>query len=215
MNTLNYADIVAFISGQPLLALALAAIFVSVLGSVLRGPVPLLGGLLRGIGTLGLTAALLLTIVQVTRFTTGTDLALPQFGMPRQSVSGKETRVPMDRDGHFWVRAKVNGVPTRFLVDTGATITAISPSVAEAADLKPLPVLMMHTANGTISAELTSIDELRIGNIVARDLDTVVVPGLGNANVVGMNLLSRLASWRVENRILILVPHHPQDDAAT
>jgi len=26
-----------------------------------------------------------------------------------------------------------------------------------------------------------------------------------------MNLLSRLASWRVEGRTLILVPHHPQD----
>jgi aspartyl protease family protein len=40
-----------------------------------------------------------------------------------------------------------------------------------------------------------------------------VAPGLGDANVIGMNLLSRLASWRVEDNTLILVPHHPQADS--
>jgi aspartyl protease family protein len=30
--------------------------------------------------------------------------------------------------------------------------------------------------------------------------------------VIGMNLLSKLASWRVEGRTLILVPHHPQPE---
>ena len=57
---------------------------------------------------------------------------------------------------------------------------------------------------------VAQVGELRFGNIVARDLDAVVAPGLGEANVLGMNLLSRLASWRVEGRTLILVPNHPQ-----
>ena len=48
------------------------------------------------------------------------------------------------------------------------------------------------------------------GNVVARGLDTVIAPGLGNTNVIGMNLLSRLASWRVEGQTLILVPNNPQ-----
>jgi len=29
-----------------------------------------------------------------------------------------------------------------------------------------------------------------------------------------MNFLSKLESWRVEGRTLILVPHHPQNAAA-
>ena len=70
----------------------------------------------------------------------------------------------------------------------------------------------MRTANGSINAELTTIGELRFGNIVARDLDAVIAPGLGDANVIGMNLLSRLASWRVENHTLILVPQ-PEEQA--
>ncbi|MEW9854043.1 retropepsin-like aspartic protease family protein [Novosphingobium sp. M1R2S20] len=211
---MDLPELIEFLTQQPLLALAIASIFIAVLGGMLRGALPKLGGFVRGMGNLGLIAALLLTIAQVTRFTTGSDLALPQLGMPGQTVEGGETRVPIDRDGHFWLTASVNGVERRFLVDTGATLTAISPRTAQAAQLeeKAFPqAIMMRTANGTVQAQLTTIDELRFGNVVARDLDAVVAPGLGDANVIGMNLLSRLASWRVEGRTLILVPHHPQE----
>ena len=210
---MNFSEIMAYLTEQPLLALAIAAIFVTVLGGMMRRGAPILGGFLRGVGNLGLLAALLLTIAQVTRFTTGHDLALPQLGMPRQSVEGAETRVPMQADGHFWIRAAVNGVERDFLVDTGAPLTALSPRTASDAEIRQNPMdrsVMMRTANGTIRAQLGTIDELRMGNIVARDLDAVVAPGLGDANVIGMNLLSRLASWRVEGKTLILVPHHPQ-----
>jgi aspartyl protease family protein len=68
----------------------------------------------------------------------------------------------------------------------------------------------MQTANGSVAAELTTIDELRFGSVAARGLDAVIAPGLGPTNVIGMNLLSRLQSWRVEDNVLILVPHNPQ-----
>lgn len=203
----------AFLADQPLLALAMAAIFLCVLGGMIRRASPGFGRFVGGLGNLGLVAALLLTIAQVARFTTDTDLALPQVGLPRQTVEGGETRVPISRDGHFWIRATVNGQPKRFMVDTGATLTAVSPGTAEAAALEPdtlrQPVLL-RTANGQIKANLVTIAELRFGNVVARDLDAVVAPGMGEVNVIGMNLLSRLASWRVEERTLILVPKHPQ-----
>lgn len=211
---MDIAEILKFLAGQPLLALAFAGIVASVVGGMLRRPLPLLGGLLRGVGNLGLLAAMLLTIAQVTRLTTGTDFALPQLGIERQSVVGGETRVPMQPDGHFWISATVNGVKRDFLVDTGATLTAISPATAQEAGLKANPLnrsVLMRTANGTVDAQLAVIDELRMGNVVAREIDAVVAPGLGDANVIGMNLLSRLASWRVEGKTLILVPHHPQD----
>lgn len=207
------SDLVAFLASQPLLALAIIAIFVGVLGGMLRGVAPKLGGLLRGVSNLGLVAALLLTIAQVTRFTTDRDFALPQLGMPRQTVEGGETRVPMSDDGHFWITAEVNGVAQNFLVDTGATITAISPRTAELSAVQPKRIrqsVAMRTANGVVRAEVATIGELRFGNVVARDLDAVVAPGLGDANVIGMNFLSRLAGWRVERKTLILVPNHPQ-----
>ena len=38
----------------------------------------------------------------------------------------------------------------------------------------------------------------------------VVSPAFGETDVLGMNFLSRLKSWRVEGSTLILEPHHPQ-----
>lgn len=210
---MQLSGLLDFLADQPLLTIAILAIFVTVMGGMVRRSTPALGRLLQGVGNLGLLAALLLTIAQVARFTTDTDLALPQLGMPVQTVDGSETRIPMGADGHFWLQASVNGEPRHFLVDTGATLTAISPETAAVGNVPQKEfgqAVRMRTANGTILAELATINELKVGNIVARDLDAVIAPGLGNTNVIGMNLLSRLASWRVENGTLILVPRASQ-----
>lgn len=207
-----------FLAEQPLLGLAVAAILVTTLGGMIKRATPGFGRFLQGVGNLGLVAALLLTIVQVARFTTGNDLALPQIGMPAQRVEGRETRIDLSNDGHFWLEASINGQPRRFLVDTGATLTAISEDTAVETGVPQSPLrqtIRMRTANGTVDAELATIKELRFGNIVARDLDTVVAPGLGDTNVIGMNLLSRLAGWRVEGKTLILVPHNPMSQKDT
>lgn len=134
-----------------------------------------------------------------------------------QVVSGKETRIRMADDGHFWVRVNINGVERRMLVDSGATVTALSSDTMDAIGVKdggsPFPMLI-ETANGTVSAKTATVPEMRIGNIVARDLPVVTSPSFGDMDVVGMNFLSRLKSWRVEGRTLILTPNHPQGDVA-
>lgn len=130
-----------------------------------------------------------------------------------QVVAGKETRIRMADDGHFWVRVDINGVRRRMLVDSGATVTALSSDTMRAIGVKagasPFPMLI-ETANGTVRADTATVPELRIGNIVARDLPVVTSPSFGDMDVVGMNFLSRLKSWRVEGRTLILTPNHPQ-----
>src|SRR3954462_1064946 len=52
-------------------------------------------------------------------------------GSPVQQ--GRETRIPMAIDGHFWVDAKVNGKDVKFLVDSGATMTTMDRATAKAA----------------------------------------------------------------------------------
>src|SRR3569833_2374597 len=102
------------------------------------------------------------------------------------------------------------------LIDSGATVTAISTSTAAAAKIDSgtgLSPIVLRTANGATPAQIGKIDELRAGNIVARNLRIVTAPGLGDLDVLGMNFLSRLDSWRVEGQTLILVPHHPQVSA--
>lgn len=206
-------ELALFLSQQPLLLLAMVAILLSIIGGMLLRTVPALGRLLRGLGNIGLVAALLLTIAQAARMSSSSDFALTWAGMQKQAVVGETTRIPLSSDGHFWIEAEVNDVRQRFLVDTGATLTAISPRTARAAAIEPGSLdrtIMLQTANGAVAAQTAVIDELRFGNIVARNLDAVISPGIGDINVIGMNLLSRLASWRVEGQTLILAPKNPQ-----
>lgn len=196
-----------------LLLAAMVAMLLGLLGSLMIRRVPFVGRLMRVASTLMLVGVLLLVVLQLSRLDPRFDLAVPEFGLPEQVVEGGETRVPLSRDGHFWLEAEINGQRAAFMVDTGATLTAISQSTADMAGLDArdggLPI-RLQTANGAVSASLTTIDELRFGNVAARGLDAVIAPGLGDTNVIGMNLLSRLASVRIEQGELILTPNNPQ-----
>lgn len=205
-------QIAIWVAGEPLLALALTAMALVILGGLVRRPLPLLGGAMRFFGNLILIFAFLGAIAEVMRFDHGFDLSFSGSDTPEQQVAGRETRIALAPDGHFWLRAEVNGVSRRFLVDTGATLTTVSPATAEAAGLTASPgsaPVLLNTANGTSTGTLVTIASLRVGNVVARHIDAVVAPGL-QTNVLGMNFLSSLASWRVEGHTMILVPHHPQ-----
>ena len=196
-----------------LLVAAVAAMALGLLGTLVIRRVPALGRLLRMTSTLGLMAILTMVILQLSRMDPRFSMALPEIGLPQQVVEGGETRVPMADDGHFWLEAEINGHRAHFLVDTGATLTAVSADTARAAGLEEragaLPI-RMQTANGPVAAHMTNIGELRFGNVAARGLDAIIAPGLGRTNVIGMNLLSRLQSVRLEGETMVLVPHHPQ-----
>lgn len=132
-----------------------------------------------------------------------------RLGLDDQIVSGKDVRIAMSRDGHFWARVNINGVERRMLVDSGATMTALSQATADSASVERTANMMpvvMQTANGAVRVETGSIDRLLIGSIQARNLKVVISPALSPIDILGMNFLSQLASWLVEGRTLILVP---------
>jgi aspartyl protease family protein len=179
--------------------------------------IPYVGRVVRFLFSLGLLAFLIFILLQQAPYQPALSRLTDSLGLDDQKVSGKELKVEMAADGHFWVVASINGVRTRMLIDSGATVTALSPETAQAAGVSTgstLTPVMLRTANGIAPAQTGSIEELRVGNIVARNLRIVTAPGLGELDVLGMNFLSKLESWRVEGRTLILVPHHPQAVAA-
>ena len=190
--------------------MAVAAGLVIVL---LAGRVPFLRALLRLALTAALIGAIVIALGQRERFDPYFAQATAALGLSGQQVAGDEVRVRMSPDGHFWVRARIDGFERRLLVDSGATVTALSADTAQRAGLtlrdEPIPI-MLQTANGTIRPRTARIGALQFGTIVARDLPVVVSPAFGEMNVLGMNFLSRLKSWRVEDGWLIMTPHHPQ-----
>ncbi len=207
----SWHDLVGLFQSQPLFAAAIGAMACVLLGGILRRHLPMFAGFLRFCGNLTLIGVMLVTMARVAHFSLGDTVTIPGLSAEDQTVSGGETRVRMAPDGHFWVHARINGVARRFLVDTGATLTTLSPEAADAAAVpaKRGEKVRLTTANGETTADLVVIDRLQVGNIRAGHLEAVVAPGLGETNVLGMNFLSRLASWRVEDHTLILVAHHP------
>lgn len=209
------SEVIAAVPRSSLLAATIAALLLGWIGAMLLRRDVRGGRLLRTLSTLALCGILVTVFLQIARFDPRLDI-VTEIGLPEQRIEGGETVIPMAPDGHFWLAAEVNGVTTRFLVDTGATLTALSAESAQQAHVEPrtggLPV-MLSTANGTVAAELTSIDNLSFGNIEAHGLDAVIAPNLGRTNVLGMNFLSRLESWRVEGRDMILVPAAGEETA--
>lgn len=192
--------------------LALYAV-IAALAILLLQRIPFIGRLIRFAISLGLLAFLIFLVLQQAPYQPELARLTNRLGLDDQQVAGRELRVRMSPDGHFWAIASVNGVKRRMLIDSGATVTAISARTAAAAGIdtgRGLTPVVLRTANGTAAAEIGSVRELRVGNIVARNLRIVTSPGLGEMDVLGMNFLSRLQSWRVEGGTLILVPHHAQ-----
>lgn len=125
-----------------------------------------------------------------------------------QTLSGKTVRIHMALDGHFWADVTLNGVRRRMLIDSGATFTALSARTALAAGVgtnEGTPVFI-ETANGTVAAKRANAKRLELDTITAANLPVIVSPEFGDTDVLGMNFLSRLRSWRVDGRMLILQP---------
>ena len=192
--------------------LALYAVGIALVIMLLQR-IPVVGRIIRFAISLGLFAFLIFILLQQAPYQPELSRLTSSLGLDNQKVSGGELRVKMAADGHFWVNASINGVKRRMLIDSGATVTALSEDTAHAASVKTgtnIAPVMLRTANGVAAAQTGSIDELKVGNIFARNLKVVTAPGLGNLDVLGMNFLSKLQAWRVEDGTLVLVPHHPQ-----
>ncbi|MGK6319889.1 retropepsin-like aspartic protease family protein [Sphingomonas sp. DT-204] len=135
--------------------------------------------------------------------------AAERLGLGDQEVVGDTVRITMSEDGHFWARVTLNDHTKRMLVDSGATITALSEETARNAGIKVggggFPVVI-NTANGSVTAERGRAERVSVGGLETHDLGVVVSPAFGSTDVLGMNFLSRLGSWRVEGRTLVLEP---------
>ena len=120
-------------------------------------------------------------------------------------VAGSEVRIPMAVDGHFWVDAKINGAPVKFLVDSGATVTTIdrASAIRSGAVASDARDQLVRTGNGFIKVARGSAQRLEVATIERENIRLHIVDG-DDMNVLGMNFLSTLTRWSVDGRWLIL-----------
>lgn len=138
--------------------------------------------------------------------TLGARLKSEVTGSAEPVASGETLRIRMREDGHFWVDAKVNGTPVRFLVDSGATTTTLAASAAAAAGLEAgMRGDLVGTANGDVFMPRVKAGLLELGSIRRTDFTVNINPRDGTS-VLGMNFLSTLSSWGVQGDTLVLTP---------
>ncbi len=122
-------------------------------------------------------------------------------------AAGDELVVEADSRGHYYVDAEVNGESVRFLVDTGATMVALSPDDAARIGFRPGPAEFTgraRTANGIARIAPVMIDEIEVGDIRVRNVPGAVLDTAMRNSLLGMSFLARLSGFEVRGNRLIL-----------
>jgi len=124
------------------------------------------------------------------------------------STNSRSVVVQRDARGHFEVDARVEGRPMSFMVDTGASVIALTASDAARLGIHPAPrdfVAEVRTANGTARAAPARLDRVEIGDLVVRDVAALVLPDAAlSDNLLGLSFLSRLRRFEYSDGRLVL-----------
>ncbi|HRN84145.1 MAG TPA: TIGR02281 family clan AA aspartic protease [Hyphomicrobium sp.] len=122
--------------------------------------------------------------------------------------SGSE-ELKAGRDGHYYARAEINGRPLDVLVDTGASMVALTYEDAERLGLNLRPsdfTARVHTANGTAAVAPVELDRVSIGRITVRNVRGVVSErGRLGKTLLGMSFLGELQRVDISQGRLLLV----------
>jgi aspartyl protease family protein len=119
----------------------------------------------------------------------------------RFQIDGAQIEIGRDSDGHYHWPGRVNGREVDFLIDTGATTTAISTELARDLKLESMGQVESATAAGVVSGHLVRGNVALEGGVSADRLRLLVLPGLGDRPLLGMDVLGRLR-WTQSEGIL-------------
>jgi aspartyl protease family protein len=126
----------------------------------------------------------------------------------RISADGQTLELQRAPDGHYHWRGRIgSGGAMRdieFLVDTGATGTAIPSALARELDLQVVGTMQSSTAGGIVNGQIVLADLHLAGGVRAERLKIAALPQL-QAPLLGMDVLSRLR-WQQERGVMKISP---------
>lgn len=109
----------------------------------------------------------------------------------RFTIDGGTVEIRRSADGHYHWRGRIEGRAVDFLVDTGATRTAIPAALARQLGLETLGSVSSSTAGGVVQGMVVRADLQLEGGLQAERLSLVALPGLA-LPLLGMDVLGRL-----------------------
>ena len=106
-------------------------------------------------------------------------LGLGRARMAATAPVAESATLTADVRGHFTADGQVNGMPVRFVVDTGASLVSLPASEAQrlSLDYKKGQKALMGTANGTTPGYLIKLDTVKVGSVTLHGVDAVVMEG--------------------------------------
>lgn len=111
------------------------------------------------------------------------------------------TRSP---DGHFYVEAQVNGARIRFIVDTGASMVALTADDAQRAGIAlPSERARAMGASGEVEVIPVTIDRIAVGPLEARNVRGAVAEQLP-VSLLGQTFLSQVGSVEIRGDAMVL-----------
>lgn len=122
--------------------------------------------------------------------------------------AGRSVELQAQRNGHYFAEAEINGRQVDVMVDTGATMVALTYEDALRAGFSPRRSDFTHrvsTANGIARVAPVLIDRIQIGDILVRDVRAAVLEeGKLGTTLLGMSFLSKLSSVSMRQGRLVL-----------
>jgi aspartyl protease family protein len=134
--------------------------------------------------------------------------ALAAAPLPSADTRSRSVVIARDGRGHFDVDGRVNGRRVGFLIDTGASVVALTAQDAARLGIHPAHdafVAEVKTANGIVHAAPARLDVVQVGNLELRDVAALVLPdGALSDNLLGLSFLSRLHRFEYSDGKLVL-----------
>lgn len=116
--------------------------------------------------------------------------------------------VNADHRGHYVVHPTIDNHRLRMMVDTGASFVALTDADARALGVRPdrsAYTIGLGTANGVVKGARVMLREVRLGDILVRDVEAVVLPaGALSLSLLGTSFLRRLRGYEVQGGRMIL-----------
>lgn len=127
---------------------------------------------------------------------------------PPPAAEGRDARLAKAADGHYWAEALVDGRHVRFLVDTGATVVALTLDDARRLGLTK-DLVFDHaatTASGPVRAARVKLASVSVSGAKVADVDALVVEKGLQTSLLGMSYLGRLSRIEATPTAMVLRP---------